>query len=84
MLAGILWAVGRRPRLWRIALRQALVMRPGTGWFPPPEYLSFRLETAYGDPDARPRTEDVVAWLEWCATAARSTGFGPRSHRRDR
>lgn len=79
--AGVLWAVGRRPGLWRTAVRQALVMRPDGGWSPPPEYLSFRLETAYGDPDARPRAEDVVSWLQWCATVSKPLGVGGRSRR---
>lgn len=72
MIFGVLWAVGRRPRLWGTALRQAWTMRPSDGWLPPREYLSFRLETAYGNPNARPEPGDVVAWLEWCANLSGS------------
>jgi hypothetical protein len=66
-------AVAVRPRLWGIAVAQLLrVAAPG--WWrrwppvplPAPEYLRFRLQTAYGDPDARPSPADVVAYLDWC------------------
>ena len=33
---------------------------------PIPAYLRFRSQTAYGDPEAPPTPEDVVAYLQWC------------------
>ena len=66
-------AVAVRPRLWGVAMRQAFRLAP-TGWWrrwpplplPAPEYLRFRMQTAYGDPDAQPSPADLVAYLEWC------------------
>jgi hypothetical protein len=73
----------RHPDLWGTALRQLRVLaRPG--WWrrapflpvPDPEYLRFRLLTAYGgDGTAAPDPSDLVAYLRWCrafplATAA--------------
>lgn len=71
-LAGGL-ALARRPRLWRAALWQAGALA-GPGWwrrFPPlplPDrsWLAFRMETAYGDPAARPSATELVDFLEWC------------------
>jgi hypothetical protein len=68
-------AVVVRPWLWFTALRQlARIARPG--WWrhapfvplPDPEYVRFRLETAYG-PNGRLRGPDVVSYLEWCRHA---------------
>ena len=66
-------AVAVRPRLWGVAVTQA-VRLAAPGWWrrwpplplPDPTYLRFRLQTAYGDPDRGPAPEDVVAYLEWC------------------
>ena len=66
-------AVAVRPRLWGVAIAQVLRLA-GPGWWrrwpplplPDPAYLRFRMQTAYGDPEAPPRAEDVVAYLEWC------------------
>jgi hypothetical protein len=33
---------------------------------PDREYLRFRLQTQYGDPDREPEAADVVAYLRWC------------------
>ena len=32
---------------------------------PPESYLRWRMETAYGDPDARPPEEDLIRYLRW-------------------
>ena len=66
-------AVAARPSLWPVAARQ-LRRLAADGWWrrppflpvPDPAYLAFRLETQYGDPDARPRPTDVVTYLRWC------------------
>jgi hypothetical protein len=69
-----LLAVARHPSLWATGVRQALVLA-GPGWWrrppflplPAPEYLRFRLETAYGGLGDRPiEPEDLVAYLRWC------------------
>jgi len=66
-------AVLVRPALWLIALGQVVrLARPG--WWhrwpplpaPDPDYLRFRLQTQYGDPDREPAPQDVLAYLEWC------------------
>jgi len=69
-------AVAARPSLWGIAVVQvSRLARPGW-WRRPPflplpdrNYLRFRLETQYGDPDHRVEPEDVLAYLRWCRTA---------------
>lgn len=65
-------ALGRRPDLWPAAAHQARVLVPRRWWrqvpplpVPSPTWISFRMETAYGNPDARPEAADVVAFLEW-------------------
>ena len=71
--ARVVVAVALRPALWRTALDQMTLMaRPG--WWrsrpylplPDPDYLRFRLHTAYGG-DHPPDPADVLAWLRWCA-----------------
>jgi len=66
-------AVLMRPGLWLTALRQAWRLVPRRWWARPPflplpdrEYLRFRLETQYGDPEHRPEPDDLVTYLEWC------------------
>jgi hypothetical protein len=62
------------PTLWLTGLRQAgALARPGWWRRPPflplpaPEYLRFRMETAYGGAgDQEPRPEDLVTYLRWC------------------
>ena len=61
------------PTLWATALVQLFVLaRPGwwRRWPPLPapdaDYLRFRLQTAYGDPEREPEPHDVVAYLKWC------------------
>jgi len=66
-------AVVRRPGLWGAALRTLAAMAP-TGWWrsvpflpiPDPEYLRWRVTTAYGRPDITIATDDLVAYLLWC------------------
>lgn len=62
----------RRPGLWPVAVTQALrLARPG--WWrrrpflplPDPDYVRFRLQTAYGA-DGEPSADDVVSYLRWC------------------
>jgi hypothetical protein len=72
--------VARRPDLWQIAVIETLVMAPRGWWrrwppapLPAPRWLAFRMETAYGDAAARPGSDDVVAWLEWCKVSRRRT-----------
>ena len=68
-------AVVVRPSLWGIAIVQLFrLARPG--WWrqapflprPDTEYLRFRLETQYGDPDHAVEPADIVAYLRWCRT----------------
>ena len=66
-------AVAVRPRLWPAALRQIRRLAVPGWWrrppflpLPAPAYLRFRMQTAYGDPDARPAVEDVLSYLRWC------------------
>jgi len=67
-------AVAPHPRLWATAVGQARRLAP-TGWWrrapflplPAPDYLRFRMQTAYGgDGDAVPAGEDLVTYLRWC------------------
>ena len=65
-------AVARHPVLWPTALRQVRVLA-APGWWrraphlplPAPDYLRFRLQTAYGD-QRDPEPGDVVTYLHWC------------------
>ena len=77
---GAFLALVVRPRLWWVAVRQAMrVARPRwwrrAPYLPIPDggYLRFRMETAYGDARA-PRPADLIAYLEWCGA-----GPGARS-----
>jgi hypothetical protein len=67
-------AVGRHPSLWATGAHQALVLA-APGWWhrrpflplPPPGYLQFRLQTAYGGAgDHLPEPDDLVTYLRWC------------------
>lgn len=65
-------AVARHPELWSVAIAQVFRLA-APGWWqrrpflplPDPDYLRFRLQTAYGD-DRNPEPADVVAYLRWC------------------
>ncbi len=73
-------AVAAHPSLWVTAVHQAAVLaRPGWWRRPPflplpaPDYLRFRLETAYGGLGDRPiEPADLVAYLRWCRATRRS------------
>jgi hypothetical protein len=82
------WVVGRRPALWPTAVRQIGVLA-APGWWrrapflplPSPEYLRFRLQTAYGGDGDRPiEPDDLVSYLRWC----RVTRHHIRRQRRSR
>jgi len=68
-------AVAARPSLWATAVAQLFALAP-KGWWrhrpyipaPDPDYLAFRLQTMYGDPDHVPEPGDVVTYLKWCRT----------------
>lgn len=71
-------AIIGRPGLWPVALTAAgHLARPG--WWHRPPYLpvpddrlwAFRMETAYGRPDAVPTAEDVIDYLRWCRRGGR-------------
>jgi len=64
----------RRPRVLPYLLRAAWAFR-ARGWYrrppflplPPRSYLRWRMETAYGDPDALPTPEEMERYLRWTA-----------------
>jgi hypothetical protein len=66
-------AVIARPALWGTAVVQTLRLA-APGWWhrwpplpvPDPDYLRFRLQTAFGDAEAAPSPSDVVSYLDWC------------------
>lgn len=70
-------ALARRPDLWSTAVRSALSLAPNGWWrrapflpVPDPEWLRFRMATAYGgtgrvDSDSPFDTDDLITWLEW-------------------
>lgn len=65
-------AVLAHPGLWGVAMSQ-VVRLAVPGWWrrrpflplPDPDYLRFRLETAYGD-DRDPEPADILSYLTWC------------------
>ena len=66
-------AVAVRPSLWGIAVVQVFRLARTGWWRRPPflpvpdrDYLQFRLETQYGDPNHPISSADVVAYLRWC------------------
>lgn len=71
--------VARHPGLWTTAVRQALVLA-APGWWrhrpflplPAPDYLRFRMQTAYGGAgDRAPDPADLVTYLRWCRAERR-------------
>ena len=59
-------AVLGRPRLWLPAARALWRLRRRGALGPSPEWLTWRLHTAYGT-ERTPEPADVTAWLEWSA-----------------
>jgi hypothetical protein len=55
----------RRPVLLWEGIRAALAMRSRGGVTPSPEYIAWRLHTAYGDDASSVRPEDMAAYLGW-------------------
>ncbi|MBU6328742.1 MAG: hypothetical protein KGR18_02165 [Acidobacteria bacterium] len=72
-LGGATLAVLRHPSLWGTALRQIGRLAP-VGWWrrapflplPDPDYLRFRLITAYGGEGSDPQPSDLLTYLHWC------------------
>ena len=66
-------AVLVRPWLWPTAVAQVVALAP-RGWWrrkpflpvPDREYLRFRMQTQYGDPDHPPEADDLLTYLKWC------------------
>lgn len=64
----------RHPSLWAVGVRQVAVLAPRQWWrrppflpLPAPDYLRFRMETAYGGAgDQLPEPQDLVTYLRWC------------------
>ena len=65
-------ALLRRPTLWPTAASQAFRLA-APGWWrrsphlpiPDPDYLRFRLQTQYGDPEREPEPDDLLTYLHW-------------------
>lgn len=78
MLRPFLLLALRRPRLWPAMLSAGWAFRP-RGWYRKPpflplpsrEYMRWRLETAYGDPDAVPPRDELVRFITWSAEMRR-------------
>lgn len=80
-------AIAKRPHLWVAALSASRSLARKNWWLmppflpvPDPDWLSFRLVTAYGtdesssDPIVRnQRVADVLTWLEWRRQFAQAT-----------
>ena len=71
----VVLAVLSRPRLWPTALRQVVRMAPRRWWarrpflpLPAPDYLRFRMVTAFGGAATVPPPAEMVSYLEWCRT----------------
>src|ERR1700738_2007303 len=81
-------SLATRPELWPTAVVElGRLARPGWWhWWPPlprpdPDYLGFRMQTAYGDPDAVPSPHELVEYLEWCPRMDALTDPMSRSRR---
>ena len=68
----------RRPTLLPLLVGAAWAFR-ARGWWrrppflplPPAGYLRWRMETAYGDPDATPPDDEMERFLRWAARMRR-------------
>lgn len=68
----------RRPRLWPALLSAAWAFRP-RNWYrkapflplPSKAYMRWRLETAYGEPDAVPPADEIARFVTWSAEMRR-------------
>jgi len=74
-------AVVKHPSIWTTAVLQLFRLAPRRWWrrsphlpVPDAEYLRFRMQTQYGDPEREPEPNDVVSYLEWCRRYGRITG----------
>ena len=74
-MVGAFLAVLRHPSLWGTALRQVMRLAPRGWWrrapflpLPDPDYLRFRLITAYGGDGSDPDPKDLLTYLHWCRT----------------
>ncbi|MXW41606.1 MAG: hypothetical protein F4138_03755 [Acidimicrobiia bacterium] len=59
---GLLIVVARRPNLWFTAVRAVKRF----GLVPDINYMRFRMLTMYGDAQAQPQSDDLLAYLRWC------------------
>lgn len=72
MYGALVRALLRHPLAIPDAIRAAWAFR-SRFWYrrfpflplPPRSYLRWRLDTAYGDPDARPPADELVRYLRW-------------------
>jgi hypothetical protein len=72
LVAALAWRAARDPRVARDLLALAWVMR-ARRWYrkppflplPPPEYLRWRMYTAFGDEACLPGAADVVRYARW-------------------
>ncbi|HLF60333.1 MAG TPA: hypothetical protein VI980_04040 [Acidimicrobiia bacterium] len=67
-LFGGLLTLVRRPVLFWEAIRAAVAMRSRGGVAPSPDYLAWRLHTAYGADATAVPPEDLAAFLGWRRT----------------
>lgn len=68
----------RRPWLWPALVSAAWAFRPKAWYRKPPflplpsaEYMRWRLETAYGEPDAAPPADEIERFVTWSAEMRR-------------
>jgi hypothetical protein len=68
----LLGIVVRHPRIWGEAMRAAPSFARRGWWrkppflpLPDPEYVAWRVATAYGSANGRIPPDDIVAYLEW-------------------
>ena len=83
MLRPFLLLALRRPGLWPALLSAAWAFRPRDWYRRPPflplpsrTYMRWRLDTAYGDPDAAPPADEIARFVTWSAEMRRR--MGPR------